>query len=44
MKKKLYVKPTAKVIVLNQRPQLLVGSGTSGSRAPYGDPITDTWG
>ena len=43
MKKKQYVKPTSEVYVLNQCPQLLVGSLT-GSRSPYGDPITDTWG
>lgn len=26
MKKKLYVKPTSRVVVLKQRPQLMVGS------------------
>lgn len=42
MKKKKYVKPTVKVVVLRQRPQLLVGSVTA-TRTSYGSPTEDTW-
>ena len=34
MNKKIYVKPSMKVFVLEQEPQVLVGSLT-GSRNPY---------
>ena len=44
MKKKKYVKPTSKVVVLSQRPQLLVGSGGLGaSRDGYDPTDPQTW-
>lgn len=44
MKKKLkYQKPEMQVIEFPCRQQLLVGSGTNGSRSPYGDPESWNW-
>ena len=43
MKRKQYQKPTTKVVMLQQRRQLLAGS-VEGYRGSYGDPITDEWG
>ena len=43
MKRKDYQKPTMRVVMLQQRSQLLAGS-FNGTRNPYGDPITDDWG
>ena len=37
--KRKYEKPAMKVYELRQQPQLLVGSGTNGSRSPY-DPVS----
>ena len=42
-KKRKYQKPAMQVFELKNRQQLLVGSGTNGSRSPYGDPISDSW-
>ena len=42
MKKKNYVKPTVKVVVLSHRPQLLAGSVTA-TRSPYGTPENWDW-
>ena len=42
MKKKLYEKPTTKVVMLKQQPQLLAGSGGLGEPSGYpggGDPF-----
>lgn len=41
--KKEYEKPLMQVFELRQQPQLLVGSGTNGSRSPYGDPENWNW-
>ena len=41
--KKMYEKPSMKVFPLRQKPQLLTGSGTNGSRSPYGDPVDNGW-
>ena len=38
MKKKMYDKPTTKVYVLNQQPELLAGSFESDRNNPYGTP------
>lgn len=38
MKKKDYERPHLKVYELEQQSQLLAGSGTEGSRSPYGTP------
>jgi hypothetical protein len=38
MKKKMYEKPTTKVYVLNQQPQLLAGSFEGDRNNPYGTP------
>ena len=44
MMKKHYEKPTVKVVVLSQRPQLLVGSGGLGaSRDGYDPTDPQTW-
>ena len=41
--KRKYQKPAMQVIEFPCRQQLLVGSGTNGSRSPYGDPIPLEW-
>lgn len=38
MKKKTYEKPSMKVYVLNQQPQILVDSFTGSRGTPYGVP------
>ena len=44
MKKNNYEKPTVKVVVLSQHPQLLVGSGGLGaSRDGYDPTDPQTW-
>ena len=42
MKKKLYEKPTMKVVKLQQQPQLLAAS-TEGSRQGFGNGGGQTW-
>ena len=41
--KRKYEKPAMRVYELRQQPQILVGSGPSGSRSPYGDPTQWNW-
>ena len=41
-KKKLYERPSMKVVLLKRQPQLLAGSFTGDRQNPYGDP-TDPW-
>ena len=41
-KKKLYERPSMKVVLLKQQPQLLAGSFTGNRDNPYGEPI-DPW-
>lgn len=40
-KKKLYEKPSMKVVLLKRQPQLLQASA---ERSPYGEPIPGSWG
>jgi hypothetical protein len=42
--KRRYEKPAMLVIEVEQQMRLLVGSGTNGSRNPYGNPIPGDWG
>ena len=41
--KRKYQQPAMQVYELPCRQQLLVGSGTNGSRSPYGDPVDNGW-
>ena len=41
--KRKYVKPAFKTVWLQQRTMLLAGSGTKGSRNPYGNPTEWNW-
>ncbi len=43
MKKINYSKPTMKIVQLKHRQQLLVVSGTHGSRQSYGEATEQTW-
>ena len=43
MNKKVYEKPSIKVIELLNRQQILTGSGVEASRSNYGDAITQEW-
>lgn len=38
IKKKLYERPSMKVVLLKQQPQLLAGSVPGDRNNPYGDP------
>lgn len=40
--KRIYQKPSMKVVELKHQPQLLAGSG-EGQRGPYGNPIPLGW-
>ena len=42
MKKKMYEKPSMKVVLLKQRTMLLAGS-VSTTRSDYGEAIEETW-
>lgn len=41
--KRKYVKPAFRTVELQHRTMLLTGSGTRGSRNPYGDPTEWDW-
>ncbi len=43
MKKRIYEKPSMKVLELKQQSQLLAASGTNGSRSKYGEPTEWEW-
>ena len=42
--KRNYEKPAMLVVEVEQQMRLLVGSGTNGSRNPYGEPTDWNWG
>ena len=45
MKRKVYQKPTMRVVLLKQQSHILVGSnGVRAMRNGYGAAETDTWG
>ena len=43
MKKKMYEKPTTKVVQLKHKCQILAGSGVEATRSVYGTAEEDTW-
>jgi len=43
MNKKVYQKPSMKVIALHYRQQILTGSGVQASRSSYGEANTQEW-
>lgn len=43
MNKKDYLKPTMKVVKLQQQAHLLAGSGVEANRSGYGTAVESTW-